>query len=33
VQAPFEIGLHNESQHIRVIGNLIGQITLARTEY
>jgi len=32
VQAPFEIRLHNESQHIKVIGNLIGQITMTRTE-
>jgi hypothetical protein len=32
VQAPFEIGLHNDSQHIKVIGNLIGQISMTRTE-
>ena len=33
VQAPFEIGLHNDSQHIKVIGNLIGQISMTRTEH
>jgi len=32
VQAPFEIGLHNESAHIKVVGNLIGQIKMIRVE-
>jgi general secretion pathway protein H len=32
VQAPFEIGLHNKNQHIKIVGNLIGQITISRIE-
>lgn len=32
VQAPFEIGLHNESRRIKVAGNLIGQITMRHAE-
>lgn len=32
VQAPFEIGLHTDSQRIKVAGNLIGQITMRHAE-
>jgi general secretion pathway protein H len=32
VQAPFEIGLHNESKHVKVTGNLIGQIAVGHVE-
>jgi general secretion pathway protein H len=32
VQATFEIGLHNDSKHIKVAGNLIGQITMRQAE-
>jgi len=32
VQAPFEIGLQNKNKHIKVNGNLLGQITMSRVE-
>ena len=33
VEAPFVIGLHNESKHIKVTGNLIGQVTMIKAEH
>ncbi len=32
IQTPFEIGLQNKNKHIKVNGNLLGQITLNRVE-
>jgi len=33
VKAPFVIDLHNENQHIKVSGNLIGQVTISKADY
>jgi len=33
VKAPFEIVLHNETHHIKVTANLIGQVTMSQAEH